>query len=338
MPFNSEFNLSGESGITFVGPITAKTYKSITEDIIGSTSEPIKASNKELYDTNTAQQLTAEQISELQDTGIAGKELVQEIVGNSSTFAQKTVYSQAKYIKKKEKKYIKKLFVYSPTVNTICQYYMDHEPAKIGYIRFDTLAFMLHVGDIRPGNSVTINDNISGLLLAAAAERMGGEGNIHYVYSDGKMELDILSKLNISSAQKKNITYTNMKILIDKTVQETTVTKIPSLLDIVLKAQEGNSQGLAIANTKYHPIDLIKVLWKFLAKSGAFVIYHQYLHVLTEAEAFIRENKLAVFTHLEELWLRKYQVLKDRTHPEMVNDHAAGGYVLYGYKVSEIFS
>ena len=197
--------------------ITAKSFQSIKESILGPSGkdEEVKASNKELYDFNTAQQLSADQILALQKGGIVGKELIGELVGNSSTFEKKTVYSQEKYIKKKEKKYIKKIFVYSPTVQMICQYYMNQAPSKINCIRFDMLALILHVGDVQPGAIVTVNENASGLVLAAIAERMGGEGSIHYVYTDNKMELEILSKLNISSVQKKNIMYTNMQKLLE---------------------------------------------------------------------------------------------------------------------------
>jgi len=327
-PFNSEFELEKDTQLKYIGPINDKTFQSLSETIVGSVSEPISTSNKELYDTNTAQQLSSEKISELQETGITGAELVQNIVENSSTFATKTAYSQAKYIKKKEKKYVKKIYVYSPTIMQICQFYMEHEPGKIWNMRFDALSFIMHVGDIIPGNSLTISENLNGLILGAAVERMGGEGKINYVYPDGHLNIDILTKLNSSSGKKKIVTYTNMQTLLEKTDCK--------LLDIVLKEQENDSNSLIICNSKYHPIDLIKILWKFLAKSGAFVIYHQFLHTLTETEAFIQDNKLSVFTHLEELWLRKYQVLKDRTHPEMTNEHATSGYILYGYKISEL--
>ena len=232
-PFNSEFDIT-ESNAKFVGPINAKTFQSITEGIIGINPETNKGSNKEIFDTNTAQQLTSDKISALQTEGIVGKDLVEELVENSATFGKKTVYSQEKYIKKKEKKYIKKFFVYSPTVRMLCGYFMEHAPKKINSIRFDTLGLMLHMGDIQPGSIVTVNENASGLVLAAVAERMGGEGSINYVYTDNKIELEILSKLNITSSQKKNIIYTNMKTLLE------TGTK-PALFDTVIKEQERGS-------------------------------------------------------------------------------------------------
>ncbi len=57
-----------------------------------------------------------------------------------------------------------------------------------------------------------------------------------------------------------------------------------------------------------------------------------------EVEAFLKEKKVGIFMHMEELWLRRYQVLPGRTHPEMQNDLASGGYVLHGYKIGELFS
>jgi len=325
-PFNSEFDASGEE-IKYIGPITPKSYKSLAEEIIGS---EVDATNKELYDTNTSQKLSSEEIIQMRNKGIVGKELVKEILKNSTTFDKKTVYSQAKYIGKKEKKYVKKIFVYSPTVYLLAQHYLNHMPGKIGFIRFDTLGLMLHVGDVQPGNRIIINETTSGLLLAAAIERMGGVGAIQYVFDD-KPDIEILSRLNPSNYVERIITMTNMKLLIEPPEP----TPVNTLLNKVLEPKGGH--GLLIANLKYHPIDLLKILWKRLSKSGAFTIYHQYLQVLVDTKAFIEENKLAVYIHLEELWLRQYQVLKERTRPQMKNEHAAGGYILYGYKVNELF-
>eukprot|EP00826_Nyctotherus_ovalis_P010270 TRINITY_DN12724_c0_g3_i1.p1 TRINITY_DN12724_c0_g3~~TRINITY_DN12724_c0_g3_i1.p1 ORF type:complete len:390 (-),score=108.99 TRINITY_DN12724_c0_g3_i1:55-1224(-) len=329
-PFNSEFDASGEL-IKYIGPITAKSFKSLAEEVVSSETE-FGASNKELYDTNTSQKLSSEEIAQMQSIGIVGKDLVKEILKNSATFDKKTVYSQAKYIGKKEKKYVKKVFVYSPTVYLLAKHYLNHRPEKIGFMRFDTLGLMLHMGDVRPGNTVIINETTSGLLLAAAAERMGGEGAIQYIFED-KADIEVLSELNATSKIKRIITMTNMKLVFDKPPEA------PSnlLIGEILKSQEGEGHGLLIANLKYHPIDLLRALWKRLSKSGAFAIYHRYLQTLVDTEAFIKENKLAVYLHLEELWLRQYQVLKDRTRPQMKNEHSAGGYVLYGYKVNELF-
>lgn len=333
-PFNSEFDIISETDIKFVGYINSKSYKSLTEELIGIIEPEIKASNKELYDTNTSQKLTPEEIEKLKDTGVAGKELVQELLANSTTFDKKTAYSQEKYIKKKEKKYVKKIFVYNPTVYLLAQYYFNLFPSKIGNMRFDTLSLMLHLGDVQPGNNIIINENLSGLMLAAAAERMYGEGTIQYIYHDNKIDTEILNKLNLLSIQKDLIIYTNMNLLMEK-FPTNSANKI---LNETMNTLKGNAQGLLIANLKYHPIELIKVLWNTLSKSGAFVIYHQYLQPLVDTQTFIRTNNLAISINIQELWMRKYQVLKDRTHPEMMNEHAAGGYLLYGYKINEYFT
>ncbi len=238
-PFNSEFCVEGKKQCKYVGPITSKTYQSIAEELVVEGPAVAGNSNKDLYDTNTAQQLTATKISAMQTEGVVGKDLVEELVEHSRTFDKKTVYSQEKYIKKKEKKHVKKLFVYSPTVQKLCKYYWTHTPGKINYIRFDTLGLILHTGDVHPGAFVTINENASGLVLAAVAERMGGEGIIHYVYTDNNMELEILSKLNSTSFQKKNIMYTNM----NSVLEHESLDKKPAagLLAIALKEQEGSS-------------------------------------------------------------------------------------------------
>jgi tRNA (adenine-N(1)-)-methyltransferase non-catalytic subunit len=63
------------------------------------------ANNKDLLDDNTAQKLSKEEIDEMKKTGKSGEEIIRALVDNSDTFKTKTVFSQEKYLKKKQKKY-----------------------------------------------------------------------------------------------------------------------------------------------------------------------------------------------------------------------------------------
>lgn len=272
-PFNSMFDASGRD-LEYKGPITADSFKSITETIVEMPKEEEKHSNKELYDTNTAQQLSCQDINDLKKVGVAGEQLIQELVKHSETFSQKTAFSQAKYIKKKEQKYIVKLFVYEPTVQQLCRYYMAHSPQKINFMRFDMLGLILHSSDIHPGGNVVINESGSGIVLAAVAERMRGDGTIHYIYTENTIEIDMLSTLNLRSKEKKNIIYTNMQ-----TLDEVDKKKALPFIASLIKELEGKANSLIIANGKYNPLELLKKMWKFLGKSGAFVVYHRYLEV-----------------------------------------------------------
>ena len=49
-------------------------------------------------------------------------------------------------------------------------------------MRYDTLAQMLTLGNIRAGNKMIVMETCSGLVLGAMMERMGGFGSIIQLY------------------------------------------------------------------------------------------------------------------------------------------------------------
>lgn len=80
-----------------------------------------------------------------------------------------------------------------------------------------------------------------------------------------------------------------------------------------------------------HPLSLLKLTYPFLAPSKQFVIYSDTISPLLECHEYLKSNSLAVSLNLSESWLRKYQVLPDRTRPEM-NISGYGGYLFSGTK------
>ncbi|XP_053417963.1 tRNA (adenine(58)-N(1))-methyltransferase non-catalytic subunit TRM6-like [Nycticebus coucang] len=63
--------------------------------------------------------------------------------------------------------------------------YYAKEPGKINHMRYDTLAQMLTLGNIRAGNKMLVMETCSGLVLGAMMERMGGLGTIIQLYPGG---------------------------------------------------------------------------------------------------------------------------------------------------------
>jgi len=80
-----------------------------------------------------------------------------------------------------------------------------------------------------------------------------------------------------------------------------------------------------------HPLPLLKLTYAFLAPSRQFVIYSDTIEPLLECYQYLKSESQAVSMILSESWLRRYQVLPDRTRPEM-NVSGYGGYLLSGIK------
>ncbi|XP_058809656.1 tRNA (adenine(58)-N(1))-methyltransferase non-catalytic subunit TRM6 [Phymastichus coffea] len=85
---------------------------------------------------------------------------------------------------------------------------------------------------------------------------------------------------------------------------------------------------------KEHPLNIIKGLLPFVQSSRPFVIYHANREVLQETYVGLKQENSVINIRLFSNFLRLYQVLPDRTHPDiLMND--CGGYLLTGYTISE---
>lgn len=62
-----------------------------------------------------------------------------------------------------------------PTVHTICQYNFEKQASKIRDLRPDTLAQMMTMANVRPGSKLLVVEDVHGMVVSAATERMGGE-------------------------------------------------------------------------------------------------------------------------------------------------------------------
>jgi len=62
--------------------------------------------------------MSQQEIVAMKGSGVSGKEIIQTLVQNSKTWAEKTTFSRAKYLKKKVKKYAAVVGVYALAPNS----------------------------------------------------------------------------------------------------------------------------------------------------------------------------------------------------------------------------
>ncbi|KFO72986.1 tRNA (adenine(58)-N(1))-methyltransferase non-catalytic subunit TRM6, partial [Cuculus canorus] len=158
--------------------------KEVVEETTTETKEA-GADNRNIVDDGKSQKLTHDDIKALKDKGIKGQEIVQQLIENSTTFRDKTEFAQDKYIKKKKKKYEAVITIVKPSTRILSTMYYAREPGKINHLRYDTLAQMLTLGNIRAGNKMIVMETCAGLVLGAVMERMGGYGSIIQMYPGG---------------------------------------------------------------------------------------------------------------------------------------------------------
>ena len=95
--------------------------------------------------------------------------------------------------------------------------------------------------------------------------------------------------------------------------------------------KQGKMDGLIIA-CKQHPTNILLSLVKYLSYSRPFVVYSPYKEPLLETYQAIKETGKSVMVTLSETWLRNYQILPERSHPEVLMS-GGGGYILSGIYV-----
>lgn len=112
-------------------PLDPKALQESEPEVSESSSSEDENDNREIYDTNKAQKLGAEDISKLKSEGAPIENLIEKLKENSETFNKKTVFAQEKYIKKKKNKHMFYFCIKKVTLEALVQAHYDDGPMKI---------------------------------------------------------------------------------------------------------------------------------------------------------------------------------------------------------------
>ena len=173
-------------------------------ELIGSSSHDVTENdskdNRNLLDDGKSQKLSRDQIESFKDADLTESQIISTLVSNSATFADKSAFSQAKYIKKKRQKYSNYYKLYKPTMRLLVEMNYNQSPSKINFIRIDTLAQMLAAVNVRSGGTYIVIDNFVGLLSAAVMDRL--VGNMTNCVDSHEMVCD--AEINGEESSSKN--------------------------------------------------------------------------------------------------------------------------------------
>jgi hypothetical protein len=165
-----------------------------------------KNDNRNLVDNNKSQSLQFEEIEQMRQDGTHGSAIVNKLIANSSTFDQKTEFSKAKYIKKKQQKYQQRCRIVRCTPYSICETVFKNKPRLLLNMREDTLGQILSHSNVSAGCQVLVYEQCAGVITGALAWRMGGYGKILSIY-DGQQPsfLEMIRRYNLSFAENFSI-------------------------------------------------------------------------------------------------------------------------------------
>lgn len=180
-------------------------YLESSEDLVTSLigtveDDPSRGDNRSYIDSNTAQKLGDDEIRELREAGMSGEEIIRTLMSNSDTFNSKTAFAQAKWIKRKQKKYVRRIRISKATPLSVCDVYHFKNKEKICNLRSDTLAQIMSQSGIYSGCRVLVVDSVLGLAVGSVAYRLRGEGHIFAAYAGQQPHFELVDALNLDAS------------------------------------------------------------------------------------------------------------------------------------------
>ena len=202
-------------------------------------------------------------------------------------------------------------------------------PNKILGLRPDSLGLLLQMANINAESRVLLVDKTKGFLAGALIEK--NVKDILHVELGGtsqqiKLQNEILLEYNFHPYQQKKLGYTHISNIQKASKGD------DDFLAKIAPVHLNYFNSLLIVHDDFHPCEIVSILNDMVQSSGTITVFSLFMHPLAELRDYLTANKMAVFTRLEELWTREFQVLPMRTHPHMSMD-GASGYILTAIKV-----
>jgi tRNA (adenine-N(1)-)-methyltransferase non-catalytic subunit len=97
-----------------------------------------------------------------------------------------------------------------------------------------------------------------------------------------------------------------------------------------ISLQLRNLDSFILMTRNFDPCLPAQILIEFLAPSAPFAIFSPIIEPLAQCMVLLKNR--AVNLRLSDTWLRRYQILKGRTRPDM-NMSGSGGFILTGTKI-----
>jgi len=165
------------------------------------------ADNRDLVDDGSSQKLTSEAIEELRSSGASGQDIIAALVQNSESWESKTVFSQQKWLARKEKKYAPRVRVVRADAESVCESYLIKNHDKVSNLRFDSLAQILAFANIHAGSQAIVFDTCMGVVLGAVTERLGGHGRILAPYAGVHPSCDAMRQFNFPPSVEASVVH-----------------------------------------------------------------------------------------------------------------------------------
>ena len=225
---------------------------------------------------------------------------------NSSTFSDKTRFSQEKYLLKKHKKYSKEITLLEPTIPLLC------ELSQV--IHWDAIALLLRLGNTR--GKVLIYDDATGLAVAAFLQR--GSHVTRIVASKGSNSFKSVQDLGIKCNGNPNLQ--ELRLSDDKLSKDS--------FNSFVCVFTGNAPGVTLDTLIEKGIDMLS------DECGNFALYVRHFEEASAWQKKLRTYKNFLNVNMTEILTREHQIMPDRTHPLMQSSvQLLQGFIVSAFKV-----
>ncbi|KAL3271971.1 hypothetical protein HHI36_022440 [Cryptolaemus montrouzieri] len=322
--------------------------------------------NRNIEADDNNQTMSSEEINKMKDEELSSNNIVEKLISNSKTFSTKTGFSQEKYIKKKSKKYCEYIQIRRPSIRLMAQMFYRQDPAKILGIRIDDLSQILTYSNIQSeGTHVLYDSGTSGLMSAALMETIGPNttGKLIHMHPGNECQKVAFLAMEYPEEQRKRCINVNLYSVLRQFYQgnpgegdsiepneqssnaENQVTEEPDAKRRKVERpnwQVDNEEACEllkkgvhsiVITAKEHPVNIVDALEPFLLPSRNLVVFSTFKEPLEELYFHLKTKLNYLAVKLSTNFMRNYQVLPERTHPEV--NMTNGGYLLTGIKIEQ---
>jgi len=314
----------------------------------------VKADNRCLNDNNEAQDMDAISIKAMKAGGKSGVAIIEALASGSSTWGMKTLYSKAKWLKRKARKYMPWVQVLEPTCVSVAEALFMSTMAHKQACRPDVVSQLLARGNMQAGSHVIVMDSFYGTLLGSIAERTGPTGNILLLHEGSHASIDAIVRSALPNYVRRSVISVSLETFNPVTechpqppttqaqcadatfpCSYHTTSKHESIWCLLQKISF-KSHALVLAS-KHEPVSILRATLPALLIGCPIVIYSEHIEPLSRAFAWLKTSGTAIRLELTETWCRELQVVVGCSHPSMTMS-ANAGYVLSAIKTANMTS
>ncbi|CDK29673.1 unnamed protein product [Kuraishia capsulata CBS 1993] len=352
-------------GMTYTGSKDAEDDTAAAESADSAVADDLirlalksGVNNQEIQDLGAeVQKLSNADIEEMKKQGSSGQigqAIIDKIIQGHDSFEKKTVFSQQKYLKRKQQKFLRRFTIDYLGASQVLQYYYGKDPGRVLDLSEESLGIMMNYANIMPGGNYLLVDETGGVILYAMLERMQGKGRVTVVHENEHPNHIVLNN-SIFSAEAvddmvKTINILNFfepevvvpwKELPEEEIEEYKPSKKQTyfrrkkraleLQTVVEIVKKGNFDGMIYAST-LSPSTAVPRFIEKIGGSRPIVVYSPYIEVVSELSHTVSKDLRVLAPSIIATRVRPYQTIPGRIHP-LMSMRGGGGYVFWGTRV-----